>query len=38
MTPEACLNKLKEKFDGDSFAKEVDRGERSSISLKMWNY
>ena len=38
MTPEAYLKRLKQKFDDDSFVKEVDRGQRSSISLKIWNY
>ena len=38
MTPEARLNRLEQKFDDESFVKEVDRGQRSSISLKMWNY
>ena len=37
MTPEACPNRLKQIFDGDSFVKEVDRGQMSSISLKKWN-
>ena len=34
MTPEAYVNRLKQKLDDDCFVKEVDRGQRSSISLK----
>ena len=38
MTPEACLDRLEQKFDDESFVNKVDRGQRASISLKMLNY